>query len=75
MDWQTPPACPTGMIQTADDLRQDITAVRAELDTITARLDAATDVTDRAVCRLTLRIGEKWLASLEAQLAQVADDR
>ena len=73
MDWVgRSPTCPTHMTPTARDLRQEIIAVRAELDTITTRLDAATDLNDRAVCRVTLRIGEKWLASLEAQLP---DDR
>ena len=63
------------MKHNADELRQEIAAASAELDMIGARLDLAADLNDRAVCRLVLRIGAKWLASLEAQLDEVDNDR
>ena len=75
MDWQTPPACPTHMIPTAHELRHQIIDQRIRLDRAGARLDSGTDLADRAAARVELVEGGHLLASLEAQLAQVADDR
>ena len=58
---------------TADELRAEITEVRAELDSIGIRLDSATDVNQRAVAHLGLQVGGRWLEELESQLAMVDD--
>ena len=60
-------------MHTADELRAEITEVRAELDSIGVRLDLATDVNQRAIARLGLRVGGRWLEELESQLALVDD--
>ena len=60
-------------MHTADELRTEITEVRAELDSIGIRLDQTADVNQRAVARLGLRVGGRWLEELESQLALVDD--
>ena len=57
----------------ADELRVEITDVRAGLDSIGIRLDSATDINQRAVARLGLQVGDRWLEELESQLALVDD--
>ena len=58
---------------TVDELRTEITEVRAELDSIGIRLDQTADVNQRAVARLGLQVGGRWLEELESQLALVDD--
>jgi len=60
-------------LPTSDELRVEITDVRAELDAIGVRLDQTTDINQRAVARLGLRVGGRWLEELESQLALVDD--
>ena len=60
-------------LPTADELRAEITDVRAQLDSIGVRLDRVTDVNQLAVARLGLRVGGRWLEELESQLALVDD--
>ena len=47
--------------------------VLAQLDSLGLQLDSATDVNQRAVARLGLRVGGRWLEELESQLALVDD--
>ena len=63
----------TSRLASADELRVEITDVRAGLDSIGIRLDSATDINQRAVARLGLQVGDRWLEELESQLALVDD--
>ena len=53
------------MLATAGELRAEITEVRAELDSNVVQHDQAVDIDERAVARLGLQVGGRWLEELE----------